>query len=40
MVDIFDHHYDVEMKELLFTEYNNNKFIDVKIVYVLYDNYK
>ena len=29
MMDIFDTRYDVEMKILLFTEYNMNKIIDI-----------
>ena len=36
---IFDPYYDVEMKELIFPEYNMNKFIDGQIIYVLSDNY-
>ena len=40
MIYIFDPHYDVETKELLFPEYNMNKFIDGKMIYVLDDNYK
>ena len=36
----FDPHYDVEMKELIFPEYNINKFIDVQMIYVLDDDYK
>ena len=39
-MDIFDPSYDVEMRELIFTEHNKNKFIDVHMVYVLDDNYK
>ena len=39
-MDIFDHHYDVEMKELIFPEYNNNEFIDVHMVYVINDDCK
>ena len=38
MMDTFDPHNDVEMKELIFPEYNNNKFINGKIVYVLNDD--
>ena len=34
-MDTLDYHYAVEIKELIFTEYNNNKFIDVQIYYVL-----
>ena len=34
-MDTLDSHYAVEIKELIFTEYNNNKFIDVQIYYVL-----
>ena len=37
-MDTFDTHYDVEMKELIFTEYNKNKFIDEQMVYVLDDD--
>ena len=35
IMDTLDSHYDVEIKELIFTEYNNNKFIGVQIYYVL-----
>ena len=37
---IFDPHYDAETKELIFPEYNMNKFIDGQIIYVLDENYK
>ena len=40
MMDIFDPHYDVEIKELIFLEYSTNKFIDGQMIYVLGDNYK
>ena len=39
-MDIFDPHYNVEMKELIFPEYNDIKFIYGDMVYVLDDNYK
>ena len=35
IMDTLDSHYAVEIKELIFTEYNNNKFIDVQIYYFL-----
>ena len=34
MMYIFDHHYDVEMKELIAPEYNMNKIIDGQIIYI------
>ena len=37
---IIDPHYDMEMKELIFPEYNMNKFINRNMVYVLDDDYK
>ena len=40
MMDAFDTHYDVEMKWLMFPEYNKNKFIDEYMVYVLDEDYK
>ena len=40
MMDTFDTHYDVKMKELICPEYNENKFIDVNMVYVLNNDYK
>ena len=39
-MDTFDPQYDVEIKELIFTEYNNNVFIDGQMVYVIGDDYK
>ena len=39
-MDIFDPHYDMETKELIFPEYNKNKFMYGQMVYVLDDNYK
>ena len=39
-MDAFDTHYDVEMKWLMFPEYNKNKFIDEYMVYVLDEDYK
>ena len=39
-MDTLDSHYAVEIKELIFTEYNNNKFIYVQIYYVLNGNKK
>ena len=39
-MDIFDLNYDVERKELIFTEYNTKKFINGRMIYVLGDNYK
>ena len=39
-MDTFDPHYDVETKELVFTECNKNQFIDGKLCYVLDDDYK
>ena len=35
MMDKFDSHYAVEMKELIFTGYINNRFIDEKMVMFL-----
>ena len=37
---MFDPHHDMERKELIFLEYNMNKFIDGQIIYVLGDDYK
>ena len=34
-MDIFDYHYGVEIKELIFPENNKNKFIDLQMVYVI-----
>ena len=34
-MDTFDSHYSVEIKELIFPEYNKNKFIVGQMVYVL-----
>ena len=39
-MDTFDPNYDVEMKEIIFLEYNKNKFIDQQSVYVLKNDYK
>ena len=39
-MDIFDPRYDMEMRELIFPEYNMNKFIDGQMVYFLDENYK
>ena len=39
-MDTFDPHYDVEMKELIFTEYRKNKSIGGQMVYIIGDNYK
>ena len=39
-MNVFDPHYDVDRKELIFLEYNMNKFIDGKMIYVLSDYYK
>ena len=39
-MDIFDPQYDVEIKKVICTEYNMNKFIDGEMVYVLNDDYK
>ena len=39
-MDAFDPHYDVEIKESIFPEYNKNKFIDGKIVYFFDDGHK
>ena len=36
-MDIFDPQYDVEMRELILPEHNNNKFIYGQMVYVIYD---
>ena len=35
----FDPYHAVEMSELLFHEHNRNKFIDIHMVYVLYDDH-
>ena len=40
MIDIFDPHYDVESKEVIFHEYNKNKLIDGNMINVIGDNYK
>ena len=40
MIDTFDPHYDVEMKELIFHEYNKNKLIYGQMVYVINNDYK
>ena len=40
MMNICDPRYYVEMRELIFPEYNKNKYIDWQMVYVLYENYK
>ena len=37
-MDIIDNNYDMETKERIFTEYNMNKLIYGKIVYVLDDD--
>ena len=34
-MDTFDHHYDVKMREFIFTGYNNNTFIDRQMVMFL-----
>ena len=39
-MDIFDPSYVVKMRELIFLEYNNNKFIDRKMIYVIDKNYR
>ena len=39
MIDIFDPHYDMKIKELIFIEYNRNKFISGQMFYVLGDDY-
>ena len=40
MMDAFEPHYDVEMKELIFTGYKNNKFIYGQMVYVIDNDYR
>ena len=39
-MNTFDSRSALETKELIFLEYNKNKFIDGQIVYVLGDNQK
>ena len=39
-MDKSDPHYDLEMKVLIFPEYNNNTFIDGQMVYVIGVDYK
>ena len=34
-MDTFDSHFGVEIKEFIFPEYNNNKFVDEKMVIFL-----
>ena len=39
-MDKFDPHYYVKTREFKFPAYNQNKFIDGQVVYVLNDDYK
>ena len=39
-MDTFDSHYSVKMSELIFPEYNKNKFIDGNMAYVIDDRRK
>ena len=40
MMDIFDPHYDVDMRKLIFPEYNKNQFFDGQMVFVLDGDYR
>ena len=40
MVDTFDSQHAVEIKELIFPEYNKNKFIYGQMFYLIGDNHK